>query len=79
MPFTKCPNCRKVQLISHKLANKKIGCMGERCGSTFKAEEYRMHSGPLSKIIFLFFIGFALYELGRWLWRNGITIIDTLG
>ncbi len=79
MPFTKCPNCRKVQQISSKLMSKKVGCMGAHCGTEFKAEAYVMHSGPLSKTVFFFVIGFALFLLCRWLWIHAVWMINTFG
>jgi len=79
MPFTKCPNCRKVQQVSPKLMSKKIGCMGERCNTSFKAEVYRLHSGRMSKIVFFFFIGFAIFLLCRWLWFHALWMIETFG
>jgi uncharacterized protein (DUF983 family) len=79
MPFTKCPNCRKVQQVSSKLMSKKIGCMGERCGTTFRAEEYRLHSGAASMIVFMAVIAFALFMLCRWLWTHSVWIINNLG
>ena len=76
MPYTKCPKCRKVQRISPKLLHTDIGCMGQRCGTVFKAESYRLHSGPLSRIVFWFVIGFAVFMLARWLWLHGVWIIE---
>ena len=78
MPYTKCPGCRKVQQVMPKLMNKDIGCMGERCGKTFKAEEYRLHSGVMSRVVFWFTIAFALFMLFRWVWLNAISIVTTL-
>jgi hypothetical protein len=79
MPYTKCPTCRKVQLVSPKLMSKKIGCMGERCNTSFKAEAYRLHSNRLSMTVFFFFIGFAVFLLGRWMWFHALWMIDTFG
>ena len=70
MPHTKCPSCRKIQQVSPKLMRKDIGCMGERCHKSFKAEEYRLHSGPLSRVIFWFVIAFAVFMAVRWVWEN---------
>jgi len=78
MPYTKCPNCRKIQQVMPKLMNKDIGCMGERCNKSFKAEEYRLHSGRASKVVFWFTIGFAVFLLGRWVWNNSSYILATL-
>ncbi len=77
MAYTKCPNCRKVQQVVPKLMSKDIGCMGERCGKTFKAEEYRLHSGLASRLVFWFVIAFASFMLLRWSWLNATQIVTT--
>ncbi len=68
MPFTRCPYCHKVQQVVANLVLKDIGCMNAKCGKSFTATEYRMHSGPISRLIFAFFIAFSVFLLGRWLW-----------
>ncbi|MCE9532049.1 MAG: hypothetical protein K8T89_13130 [Planctomycetes bacterium] len=70
MAFTKCPNCRKVQQVVPKLVTKDVGCMNARCGKSFEAYEYRLHSGRLSKAVFLFVIAFALFMAVRWFILN---------
>jgi hypothetical protein len=79
MPFTKCPNCRKVQQVVPKLLTTNIGCMNARCGTTFKAHEYYMHSGVLSRGVFYFVIAFSIYLLFRWIWNNSHIIFSQLG
>jgi hypothetical protein len=79
MAYTKCPSCRKVQQMTPKLMNKDVGCMGERCHKTFKAEEYRLHSSLPSRMVFWFTIAFSVFMLGRWIWSNAGWIITTLG
>lgn len=75
MPYTKCPYCRKVQQVTPALVFKEVGCMDAHCGGSFKAREYRMHSGPLSRAVFYGFIAFALFLGYRWLWMNSSWIM----
>ena len=79
MPYTRCPSCGKIQQVVPALASKEIGCMNNRCGKTFKAEPYRMHSNPWSRAVFYFFIAFALFLLFRWIWYNSGSIMQKLG
>lgn len=79
MPYTKCPSCRKIQQVTPKLMSKDIGCMGARCNKTFKAEEYRLHTGRLSRAVFWFVIAFAVFMLVRWVWQHMPIILHTLG
>jgi len=79
MPYTKCPNCRKVQQINRHLLAKEIGCMSHRCNKGFIADEYRMHSGAVSKAVFFFVIGFAMLVLFRWVGLHSPEIIHYLG
>jgi hypothetical protein len=53
--------------------------MGDRCGKTFRADEYRLHSGLMSRIVFWFVIAFALFMLTRWIVLNAVWIVNTLG
>ncbi len=78
MAFTKCPNCRKVQQVVPKLVSRDIGCMDGHCGKTFKAFEYRLHSGKASKAVFWFTIAFAVFMLFRWVWYNSPWIMYSL-
>lgn len=79
MPFTKCPNCRKVQQVVPTLMDKLIGCMDTRCNRPFKAHEYRLHSGALSRFVFWVVILFALFMLVRWVWFNSRLILSVMG
>lgn len=79
MPFTKCPNCSKVQQVTPKLVTKEVGCLNEHCGKLFPATEYRLHSGPMSKVVFGMVITFALFMLTRYVWNNSIWIMYQLG
>ena len=79
MPFTKCPNCRKVQQIAPILISQVIGCMNARCGASFYAHEYRMHSGLLSRMTFWLVIAFALVLLFRWVWTSAARIVSWIG
>lgn len=79
MPYTRCPDCRKVQQVAPALLQKEVGCMNPRCGKQFKAHEYRLHSGPWSKLVFFAVIAFALYLLVYWVWDNSARIVSTLG
>ena len=79
MPYTKCPNCRKVHRVTRNLLSKEIGCMSPRCGAKFTADEYFMHSGPLSKTVSYFVISFALVMLFRWVGLNSTSIFYLLG
>ena len=79
MPFTKCPGCRKVQQVVPYLLTKEVGCMSSHCRETFAAHEYLMHSGPWSRVIFLFVIAFAVVSMFRWVWHNSPWIMYSLG
>ena len=79
MPYTKCPTCRKVQQVTPALLMSEVGCMNDRCRTEFKADEYRMHSGPLSRAMFFAVILFALFMLCRWVWDHAARIISLLG
>jgi hypothetical protein len=78
MAFTKCPSCRKIQQVVPKLLNKEVACMNTRCKERFDAGEYRMHNGPLSRAVFYFVIGFAVFSTFRWVWFNADRIIYLL-
>lgn len=79
MPYTKCPNCRKIQQIVPKLVTKPVGCMNSRCNISFKALEYRIHSGFMSRLVFHIVIVFALYMLARFIWDNSGPIVRMMG
>jgi hypothetical protein len=79
MPFTRCPSCRKVMQVDRRLLNRDVGCMDPHCGKTFKAEEYRLHSNWMSRTVFWFTIGFAVFMLIRWVWLNAKWIAHELG
>ena len=79
MPYTKCPYCRKVQQVSPNLVLHDVGCMNERCGVQFQAEEYRMHSGPLSRLVFFGVIAYALVMLVKTVWDNSAWIMSFVG
>jgi hypothetical protein len=79
VPFTKCPNCRKVQQVVPALVTKPVGCMNMRCSVSFKALEYRLHSGFMSRLVFWFVIAFAIFMLIRWTWANAGVIVHLIG
>jgi large-conductance mechanosensitive channel len=79
MPFTKCPKCRKVQQVVPALITKAVGCMDARCSISFKAQEYRLHSGFMSRLVFWFVIAFALFMLVRVIWTNAGQIVQLIG
>jgi hypothetical protein len=53
--------------------------MNERCGVQFQAEEYRMHSGPLSRLVFFGVIAYALVMLVKTVWDNSAWIMSFVG
>ncbi len=61
MPLTVCPHCGKVQGMDRKSIGRELGCMNTHCERPFVALAYVPHQGPFSKIIFLFFIAFAIF------------------
>jgi len=78
MAFTKCPNCRRIQQVVPKLLDREVGCMNGLCNKAFDANEYRLHSGPLSRVTFYFVIAFAVYMIFRWMWPHSISIMRLL-
>ena len=67
MPLTKCPHCRKVQIIRREMLGQELGCLNAHCGEpNFVAQEYHRHRGLLSNIVFYLVIAFALYLVIHW-------------
>ncbi len=81
MPLTMCPHCGKIQGLDRKSIGRELGCLNPHCERPFLAIAYIPHQGPMSKIVFLFVIAFAIFlvthfaevrlglitQLGRWL------------